>query len=176
MTNLRSTASFAVAALACALLAGCVAAPSKTPKAAPAAPGFDAADGDEPSIPSANLTQLQLDADKAYQEGRLLDAEQAYQRLLRAVPTSSQAWFRLGNVHLRSDRLEAAEYAYRECLKHAPRDMRCWQNLSLTYVEMSVATLDQAQGAAQDDATRERLDGFRRRLIESVGSATEEVR
>lgn len=161
--------------LTIALLAGCAGAPARE-----AGPGQAAARGasseDEPAIASANLTQLQLDADRAYQEGRLLDAEQIYQRLLRAVPTSSQAWFRLGNVHLRSDRLEAAEFAYRECLKHAPRDMRCWQNLSLTYVEMSVATLEQAQQASQDEAVRERLDGFRRRLIESVGTASEEVR
>jgi tetratricopeptide (TPR) repeat protein len=132
--KLPSTALLAVVAAACVLLGGCVGAPSKANQTPPAS-GFAAPDGDEPSIPSADLTQLQLDADRAYQEGRLLDAEQTYQRLLRAVPTSAQAWFRLGNVHLRSDRLEAAEYAYRECLKHASRDMRCWQNLSLTYVE-----------------------------------------
>jgi tetratricopeptide (TPR) repeat protein len=176
MTHLRPTAVLALAGLACGLLSACAGTASRDARGQGPSAGVVATNEDEPSIPSANLSQLQADADRAYQEGRMLDAEQIYQRLLRAVPTSSQAWFRLGNVHLRSDRLEAAEYAYRECLKHAPRDMRCWQNLSLTYVEMSVATLEQAQSASQDEATRERLDGFRRRLIESVGTATEEVR
>lgn len=126
--------------------------------------------------PSANLSQLQQDADRAYEEGRLLDAEQIYQRLLKAVPTSSQSWFKLGNVHLRSDRLEAAEYAYRECLKHASKDTRCWQNLALTYVEMAVGTLEQAGSMTEDVDTRQRLDAFRQRLVESVNSKPEEIR
>ena len=117
---------------------------------------------------STGLFELQRQADAAYDEGRLLDAEQLYRRMLKASPSSAYAWMRLGNVQLRNDQLEAAIHAYRQCIRFEIGDSRCWQNLSLTYVEMAVATLDQADEKASDEDARLRMAAFKRRLIESV--------
>jgi tetratricopeptide (TPR) repeat protein len=126
--------------------------------------------------PASELSDLQLKADLAYGEGRLLDAEQLYRRMLKASPSNGHAWMRLGNVQLRNDQLEAAVYAYRQCLRFETGDSRCWQNLSLTYVEMAVATLDQADGKASDEQAKERMVAFKRRLIESVNIESNSAR
>ncbi len=123
-----------------------------------------------------SLIDLQRKADEAYDAGRLLDAEQMYRRLLKATPNSAYVWMRLGNVHLRNDQLDAAANAYRECLRFDNRDARCWQNLSLTYVEMAVATLDQAADRSNDPAANERMIAFKRRLVDSVNTEPQEAR
>ncbi len=117
---------------------------------------------------TTGLFELQRQADEAYEQGRLLDAEQLYRRMLAASPASGYAWMRLGNVQLRNDQLEAAIHAYRQCLRFETGESRCWQNLSLTYVEMAVATLDQADGKISDEPAKVRMAAFKRRLIESV--------
>lgn len=132
------------------------------------------ADSDAPTMNGSDsrettgLFELQRQADEAYEQGRLLDAEQLYRRMLTASPASGYAWMRLGNVQLRNDQLEAAIHAYRQCLRFETGESRCWQNLSLTYVEMAVATLDQADGKTSDEQAKERMAAFKRRLIESV--------
>jgi tetratricopeptide (TPR) repeat protein len=148
------------------MLAACAGSKSRAdpPDGAPANTEIDVLDSGK----SLGLFDLQREADAAYDEGRLLDAEQLYRRMLKATPTSGHAWLRLGNVHLRNDQLEAAVHAYRQCLRFATGDSRCWQNLSLTYVEMAVATLDQAGEKAADGASKERMAAFKRRLIDSV--------
>ena len=144
-----------------AALAGCASSASRPDDAS----GYAAT---KVSDDEAGLFDLQREADKAYEEGRLLDAEQLYRRMLKVTPASGHAWLRLGNVQLRNDQLEAAVHAYRECLRFEMGQSRCWQNLALTYVEMAVATLDQADAKADDIVFKERMAAFKRRLIESV--------
>lgn len=155
---------WAVCVTVCFTLGGCV---GVTPRAADS-DATDSAMSDSGEEATSGLFDLQRRADLAYDEGRLLDAEQLYRRMLKSSPSSGHAWMRLGNVQLRNDQLEAAVYAYRQCLRFATGEARCWQNLSLTYVEMAVATLDQADGKTRDEQGKERMAAFKRRLIESV--------
>lgn len=125
---------------------------------------------------ATDLVVLEQRAEEAYGEGRLLDAEQLYRTILRRVPNSAHAWMRLGNVHLRSNQLDAAVYAYRQCLQHSPDDARCWNNLALGYVKMAVETIEQSEERSIDAESRERLAAFRRRLIESTQTTGTEGR
>lgn len=119
-----------------------------------------------------SLIELQERADQAYAEGRLLDAEQLYRRLLRAHPRSTHALLRLGNTQLRNSELDAAALSFRECIKYSPEDARCWNNLALTYVKMSSDTLEQSTQFVKDPTQAAQLEAFRRRV---VGSTAAEV-
>jgi Tfp pilus assembly protein PilF len=122
------------------------------------------------------LMALQDRADQAYAEGRLLDAEQLYRLMLKEMPQSAHAWLRLGNVQLRNSELEAAARSFRECLKFQQQDGRCWNNLALTYIKMAHSTLDQSAGFVVDAEQLERLEAFRRRVVESTASQVTEAR
>jgi Flp pilus assembly protein TadD len=150
------------------LLGGCAGTAPRTANSADSGNAPRTFVDDHSSAKSSGLFDLQRQADAAYEQGRLLDAEQLYRRMLKASPSSGYAWMRLGNVQLRNDQLEAAIYAYRQCLRFETSEARCWQNLSLTYVEMAVATLNQADGKTSDEPARERMANFKQRLVESV--------
>jgi len=166
MSKYRTSPLRRAACIATALVLGACSAQ----RTRPADDGVAAAASDVgvDASPATGLFDLQRQADTAYDEGRLLDAEQLYRRMLKASPSSAYAWMRLGNVELRNDQLEAAIHAYRQCLRFQSGESRCWQNLSLTYVEMAVATLDQAAGKATDEEARQRMATFKQRLVESV--------
>lgn len=149
-------------------LSGCTGSAARTEKPDNSSRPPEKFGDDASSETSSGLFDLQRQADAAYEEGRLLDAEQLYRRMLKESPSSGYAWMRLGNVQLRNDQLEAAIYAYRQCLRFETGESRCWQNLSLTYVEMAVATLSQAEGKTSDEQAKERMAAFKQRLIESV--------
>jgi Flp pilus assembly protein TadD len=131
----------------------------------------------EASMPEAeSAIALQERADQAYAEGRLLDAEQLYRRLLKVHPRSAHALLRLGNTQLRNSELEAAARSYRECIKYSPQEGRCWNNLALTYVKMSSDTLEQSAQFVTDPDQNAQLEAFRRRVVESTAAEITEVR
>jgi cytochrome c-type biogenesis protein CcmH/NrfG len=123
-----------------------------------------------------SLIELQERADHAYAEGRLLDAEQLYRRLLRAHPRSTHALLRLGNTQLRNSELDAAALSFRECIKYSPEDARCWNNLALTYVKMSADTLEQSTQFVKDPTQAAELEAFRRRVVGSTAAEVTEGR
>lgn len=120
------------------------------------------------SADSSELLALKQKADAAYDEGRLLDAEQMYQRLIEKAPTNAQVWLRLGNINLRVDRLEAAVHAYRQCITFDNNEVRCWNNLSLTYIQMAAATLEQGSDQVSDPTKKEQLEAMRRRVVQTL--------
>ena len=124
---------------------------------------------------SSELLALKQKADQAYDEGRMLDAEQGYQRILEQAPSTPQAWLRLGNINLRMDRLEAAVHAYRQCLTFDRNEVRCWNNLSVTYVQMAASTLEQGSEQLSDPAKKEQLEAMRRRVIQSISNDKSEA-
>jgi Flp pilus assembly protein TadD len=124
---------------------------------------------------SSDLLSLKQKADEAYDQGRLLDAEQSYQRILEQAPSTPQAWLRLGNINLRLDRLEAAVHAYRQCLMFDRNEVRCWNNLSVTYIQMASSTLEQGSEEVSDPVKKEQLEAMRRRVVESVNREKSEA-
>ena len=154
--------------LACAVaLVACAGAPKRND----AAPISAAA-----TVGEDSLIELQERADQAYAEGRLLDAEQLYRRLLTAHPRSTHALLRLGNTQLRNSELDAAALSFRECIKYSPEDARCWNNLALTYVKMSSDTLEQSTQFVKDPSQAAQLEAFRRRVLGSTAAEVTEGR
>lgn len=150
-----------------ATLAACTSTPARNE----AAPISAAA-----TVGEDSLIDLQERADQAYAEGRLLDAEQLYRRLLRAHPRSTHALLRLGNTQLRNSELDAAAVSFRECIKYSPEDARCWNNLALTYVKMSSDTLEQSAQFVKDPTQAAQLEAFRRRVVGSTAAEVTEGR
>lgn len=133
-----------------------------------AAGACQAAPSSRRSSDSSELLTLKQKADTAYDEGRLLDAEQLYQRLIERAPTNAQVWLRLGNINLRVDRLEAAVHAYRQCVSFDNNEVRCWNNLSLAYIQMAAATLEQGGEQVSDPAKKAQLEAMHRRVVQTL--------
>lgn len=123
----------------------------------------------------SELLSIKQKADTAYDEGRLLDAEQGYQKIIEQAPSTPQAWLRLGNINLRRDRLEAAVHAYRQCLTFDRNEVRCWNNLSVTYIQMAASTLEQGGEEVSDPVKKEQLEAMRRRVVESLNREKSEA-
>lgn len=65
-----------------------------------------------------NLISIENKADIAYMSGHLEMAEALYRELLQTRSDYAPAWFRLGNIYTRTNRLNAAVSAYQNCLQN----------------------------------------------------------
>lgn len=111
---------------------------------------------------------------RAYQEGRLADAERLYLALTESHPGFAEAWFRLGNLYVRTGQLAAAVRAFESCLKDSPEQTRAWHNLALVRVKQALAVLDEGEARlAQEPAQAEHLALFRARLLASLRAGDE---
>ena len=68
------------------------------------------------SAPGKNTVALLQDADLAYTQGNWTRAESQYRLIAQRVPGDAYAWFKLGNLYLRTDRANEAIYAYQQTL------------------------------------------------------------
>lgn len=98
-----------------------------------------------PDITSSySLENKMLEANNAYNEGRLVNAERLYLNIVAEHRSLTDAWFKLGNIYYRSGRYKAAINAYETVLKYDPEFQRAWYNMALTRISQSVETLDLA--------------------------------
>ena len=79
----------------------------------------------------------------AYNEGRFSDAEPLLRKLLKEHPQFAEGWFRLGNLYVRTGQNEAAITAFKTCLRYDASLTKARYNLSLVYLKMGVAALDE---------------------------------
>lgn len=89
-------------------------------------------------VPIGNLTLKLEKANQFYTQGSLTDAEYLYRSVIQRSPGLSVVWFRLGNIYVRTNQLEAAINAYRQATKINPKEEQYWINYS-------AARLKQAQ-------------------------------
>jgi len=94
----------------------------------------------------SNVFELVSKADKAYSEGRWLEAEQSYRLVIKRVPQDYYAWFRIANTQLRQGNIESAIRFYKEAIKRNPEQPKTYYNLSTAYLFMS---LDALRGSDQ---------------------------
>lgn len=92
----------------------------------------------------APLEDRLFNANKAYEEGRLVEAEKLFLNIVFEHASISDAWFKLGNIYYRSGRYPAAINAYETVLKHDIDYEKAWYNLALTRRSQSIETLDMA--------------------------------
>lgn len=83
-------------------------------------------------------------ADKAYSQGRWVEAERYYQKITQAAPNDFYAWFRLGNTRLQQGKLAAAIHAYESSIQRDSRQPKPRHNLGEAYMLLAMQTLQQA--------------------------------
>lgn len=90
-------------------------------------------------------------AHKAYNEGRLSDAETLFLKYTNEHPNYTEAWFKLGNIYYRTGQYEAAVTAYGNVVQQKPKHSKAWYNLALTRIKQAEVTLE--RGESQFEST-----------------------
>jgi cytochrome c-type biogenesis protein CcmH/NrfG len=95
-------------------------------------------------------------ADKAYAQGRWVEAEQHYLSITQVAPNDFYAWFRLGNARLRQGNLEAAIHAYESAIQRDPHQPKPHHNLGEAYLLLAWQSLEEAYNLTES-GSQERL-------------------
>lgn len=108
-----------------------------------------------------NLLVLENNAQTAYQSGQLELAEGLYRQLLSHRQNYAPAWFKLGNIYTRTNRLDAAVNAYQNCINSDREYAKAWHNLAIARVRQATDILIEAQNhLVVDSGAKERMDGL----------------
>ncbi len=107
---------------------------------------------------SVDLFLISVDAHRAYQESRWLDAVRLYQQIIEHAPNDAVAWFKLANTYAQQGAFEPAAHAYEQSLVHDSEQPKAWFNLSTVY-------LLNAQSSMQQSYERMRIGDPARELI-----------
>ena len=91
---------------------------------------------------------LVQDADLAYTQGNWARAESQYRLIVQRVPGDAYAWFKLGNLYMRTDRPNEAMYAYQQTLARDNTYAKAYHNLALLYLLQGQRTLEAGIKAA----------------------------
>lgn len=127
--------------------------------------------GNQPQKPGKQdvpeIMQVFQRAEEQYQQGLLDQAEANYRKVVDQAPDVSEAWLRLGNIHVRTGFLSAAIEMYEKCVEVDPEDVRCWHNMAATRLKQSMDVLDRARlgGFIQNQADKETLDAMYSKII-----------
>lgn len=96
--------------------------------------------------PTSQTIDLFNAAEKAYYTGQLSFAEERYRRLIKVNPNYAKAYFRLGNIYVRTGQELAAIDMYRKAVHLKPEDAASWHNLAMTYLKLSQKTIEEGLG------------------------------
>ena len=116
------------------------------------------------NAPAVDLFLLSVNAQRAYQESRWLEAVRLYQQIVEHVPEDAAAWFHLANTYVQQGAFDRAIHAYEQSLKQNSEQPKAWFNLSTAY-------LMHAQSAMRQSHTRMRVDNASRTMVEQRMSA-----
>ncbi|MCL1037385.1 tetratricopeptide repeat protein [Shewanella submarina] len=117
------------------------------------------------SSDSRPLVDKLSEANAAYSEARLSDAETLYLSITESNPDFKEAWFKLGNIYARQGRLLAAINCYQTVLSLDQQDGRAWHNLALVKLNQSRQILRQAeQTLAADSQQIPKIQKLRKKL------------
>tara|TARA_B100001059_G_scaffold235105_1_gene279703 strand:+ start:10869 stop:11318 length:450 start_codon:yes stop_codon:yes gene_type:complete len=106
-----------------------------------------------------NLVELENRAEAAYLAGHLDMAEGLYRTLLKSKDNYSQAWFRLGNIYTRTNRLDAAISAYQRCIQLDAEFDKAWYNLAIARMRQATDVLIDSQKYLQKETkTKDQID------------------
>lgn len=114
-------------------------------------------------------------ANDAYHSGLLTEAEMQYIKLTKNQPNFFDAWFKLGNIYVRTGQFEGAIKMYEQCIKIKPDDVRPWHNLALTRIKQSLEILTEGmQKVTSNSKDQEKLDLLLNRIAKmSIGDNSE---
>ncbi len=91
-------------------------------------------------------------ADRAYAQGRWVEAEQHYHSITQIASNDFYAWFRLGNARLHQGNLEAAIHAYESAIQRDPRQPKPHHNLGEAYMLLARQSLEKAYSLAEKES------------------------
>ena len=115
-----------------------------------------------------DLFQLSVNAQRAYQESRWIDAVRSYQELVERVPNDAQAWFRLANTYAQQGAYERAVYAYEQSLLNDNDQPKAWFNLSTAYLLRAQAAAEQSQARMSPDVPAKAQLNYRLQTINEL--------
>lgn len=116
------------------------------------------------------LEPLMAQAQEAYSEGRMTDAERHLHEITERFPDVAPAWLRLGNVFYRTGKFDAAVHAYEQALRHDQKNGHIWHNLALTRMQQASALIDSGlRNIPDNDADREALLLLKKTLSRKQG-------
>ena len=118
--------------------------------------------------PAVDLFLLSVNAQRAYQESRWLEAVTLYQQIVEHIPGDAAAWFYLANTYVQQGAFDRAIHAYEQSLKHNSEQPKAWFNLSTAY-------LMHAQSAMRQSHGRMRVGNASRSMLEQRMSALGEL-
>ena len=110
----------------------------------------------QPHKELSEVMRLQQQAQTAYNEGDLVQAQSDYLELTRVLPGDESNWFHLGNVYARAGQLELAVNAYRHVLAHDATHAKAWHNLGVVLMQQSQAAFIQSARVARADPDLQR--------------------
>lgn len=124
-------------------LAGCASHPARHPSRSAS------------NVRLGNVLQQEHDADAAYATGDMQRAALLYDRLVKAVPSEPDYWYRLGNARFRLQQPDEAVIDYGRAIALKPDHARAWHNLGIVRLKQAhAAMLASAQGAKTDEPLR----------------------
>lgn len=129
------------------LLSACAVTPTAEPSGTSAATG------------GRDVFGLSAEADRAYRDGRWIEAARRYTELTERVPADAYAWFRLGNTHAQQGDYPRAIRAYETSLERDATQAKPWFNLSTAYLlHAQVAMLRARERLRPGDPARVMID------------------
>ena len=115
-------------------------------------------------------------AQQAYQEGMLEEAEANFIKITKLNPEFYEAWFRLGNIYVRTGQLKAAERMFEKSANISPEKYRAWNNLAITYIKQAVAVLKEGKEYMKSGSEEEMLaNEMTLRLIDAITKPYQET-
>ena len=79
-------------------------------------------------------------ADYLYRSGNLVEAEHHYRTIVQQAPRLSLAWYRLGNIYVRTQQFDAAIAAFEQAVRYQPQEEQYWINLTYTRIKQAQQT------------------------------------
>jgi len=126
------------------------------------------------SNPSKNMMDQFDEAERAYSLGLLSNAEATYLEITEKHPNFGEAWFRLGNIYVRTGQFDAAIRMFEKYVKINPNDVRGWNNLALTRMKQAVDVLQQGQKKFSRDSNEYHyLEEMIKRMVNVTGSGAQ---
>ena len=121
--------------------------------------------------------QLFSEAQQAYKEGMLEEAESGFIKITKLNPEFYEAWLRLGNIYVRTGQLKAAERMFEKSASISPEEYKAWNNLAITYIKQAIAVLKEGKEHMKPGSEEEMLaNEMTLRLIDAITKPYQETK
>lgn len=107
-------------------------------------------------INSISMSDVWVDANRAYMAQKWNDAQSLYEKLTEAFPSDSEAHFRLGVSAYRQGNAELAEKSFSHVVNLEPNNSKAMYNLAVLQISSAYSLLKKCAINASSDVEREK--------------------